>query len=83
MQDSENSALNDNSFFDRLASLYKGVGWKPLIDWDKPLFFPRGRRTKSLFKELEDANKTLGKSTKFINKIKSRELLEPNHYQQM
>ena len=50
-------------FFDRLASLYKGVGWKPLIDWDKPLFFPRGRRTKSMFKVLEDANKTLEKSS--------------------
>jgi hypothetical protein len=37
-------------------------------------FFPQGRRTKSLRKVLEDANKTLEKSTKFLNKIKSREL---------
>jgi hypothetical protein len=76
MQDSDKSTPSevDISFFDRLASLYKDMGWKPLLDWDKPLFFPKGRRTKSLRKVLEDANKTLEKSTKFINKIKSREL---------
>jgi hypothetical protein len=76
MQDSDKSNPSDgnSSFFDRLASLYKDMGWKPLIDWNKPLFFPRGRRTKSLRKVLEDANKTLDKSTKFLNKIKSREL---------
>jgi hypothetical protein len=65
---------DSSSLFDRLASLYKDMGWKPSIDWDKPLFFSRGRCTKSLHKVLEDANKTLEKSTKFINKIKSREL---------
>ena len=38
------------------------------------MFFLQGRRTKSLLKVLEDANKVLEKSTKFINKIKSRQL---------
>ena len=75
MQDSNSTSNEKNSFFDRLASHYRDVGWKPLTDWDKPLFFPHGRRTKSLFKVLEGANKTLEKSTKFINKIKSRELV--------
>jgi hypothetical protein len=76
MQDSDKSTPSevDISFFDRLASLYKDMGWKPLLDWDKPLFFPKGRRTKSQRKVLEDANKTLAKSNKFLNKIKSREL---------
>jgi hypothetical protein len=76
MQDSNKSNLSnvEASFFERLASLYKDLGWKPLIDWDKPLFFLRGRGRESLLKVLEDANKTLEKSNKFINKIKSREL---------
>ena len=75
MQDSNKSDYrNDSSFFDRLASLYKDMGLKPLLDWDKHLFFPKGRRTKSLLKVIEDANRTLAKSNKFLNKIKSREL---------
>jgi hypothetical protein len=76
MQDSNKSAATDDnySFFDRLAPLYKDMGWKPLIDWDKSLFFLQGRRTQSLLDVIADGNKTLEKSTKFINKIKSREL---------
>ena len=75
MQDSKSkSTADDSSFFDRLASFYKDMGWRPLLDWDKPLFSPTGRNTKSLLKVLEDANKTFEKSNKFLNKIKSREL---------
>ena len=72
-QDSDKYNTSDSnfSFFDRLACIYKDLGWKPIITWDKPLFLRRGRRTKSPFKVLEDANKTLEKSTKFINKIKT------------
>jgi hypothetical protein len=75
MRDSHKLDSSDNSsFFDRLVSLYKDMGWKPLLDWDKPLFSSKGRRTKSLRKVIEDANKTLAKSNKFLNKIKSRNL---------
>jgi len=42
-----------------------------LFDWDKPLF---GDRRTSLQKVLENANKAIEKSTKFINKIKSRQV---------
>jgi hypothetical protein len=42
-----------------------------LVDWDKPLF---GHKHTSFQKVLEHANKTIEKSTKFLNKIKSRQL---------
>jgi hypothetical protein len=47
-QDSDKSNTSDDnsSFFDRLASLYKDMGWKPLIDWDKHLFFSTGQTYK-------------------------------------
>ena len=64
---------NDNSsspsYFNELASFYKEKSRKQLFDLDKPLF---GRN--SLEKVLANANKTIEKSTKFINKIKSRQL---------
>jgi hypothetical protein len=41
------------------------------IDFSKPLF---GTRKTSFQKVLANANKTIEKSTKFINKIKSRQL---------
>ena len=44
---------------------------RSLLDWDKPLF---GHKHTSLQKVLANANKTIEKSTKFINKIKSRQL---------
>jgi hypothetical protein len=59
------------SYFNELASLYKGNSRKPLLDWDKPLF---GHKHTSLQKVLANANETIEKSTKFINKIKSRQL---------
>ena len=58
------------SYFNGLASLYKDNSQKPLVDWDKPLF--ENKHT-SLQKVLA-ANKAIEKSTKFINKIKSRQL---------
>jgi hypothetical protein len=51
--------------------LYKDNNRKPLFDWDKPLF---GHKHNSLEKVLANANKAIEKSTKLINKIKSREL---------
>ena len=57
------------SYFNDLASFYKENSRKPLLDWDKPLF---GHKRTSLQKVLANANKTIEKSTKFINKIKSR-----------
>jgi hypothetical protein len=43
----------------------------PSLDWDKRLF---GNKCTSLQKVLANANKAIEKSTKFINKIKSRQL---------
>jgi hypothetical protein len=42
-----------------------------LLDWDKPLF---GYKSTSIQKLLANANKTTEKATKFLNKIKSRQL---------
>jgi hypothetical protein len=63
--------LNSIAYFSALASLYKENSRKPLVDWDKPLF---GHKRTSLEKVLADANKTIERSTKFLNKIKSRQL---------
>jgi hypothetical protein len=45
------------------------------IDFNKPLF---GNKHTSLQKLLENANKTTEKATKFLNKIKSRQLAYAN-----
>ena len=70
-----NKSNNDNSssqsHFNKLASLYNDNNRKSVVDWDKPLF---GHTHTSLQKVLANANKTIEKSTKFINKIKSRQL---------
>jgi hypothetical protein len=70
-----NKSNNDNSssqsHFNKLASLYNDNNRKSVVDWDKPLF---GHTHTSLQKVLENANKTIEKSTRFINKIKSRQL---------
>ena len=58
------------SYFNEIASFYKENSGKPLLDLDKPLF---GNKHTSLQKVLANANKTIEKSTKFINKIKSRQ----------
>lgn len=57
--------------FSELASLYRDNSRKHSFDWSKPLF---GNRVASLQKVLATANKAIEKSTKFINKIKSRDL---------
>jgi hypothetical protein len=57
--------------FNALSSLYKENSFKPLLDWNKPLF---GNKRTSLQEVLANANKAIEKSTKFINKIKSRQL---------
>jgi hypothetical protein len=70
---------NDNStsplYSNDLASLYKNNNRKPLFDRDKPLF---GQERTSLHKVLADAKKRIERSTKFINKIKSRQLAYDN-----
>ena len=69
---------NDNnstsrSYFNELASssLYKEINRKTLLDWNKPLF---GHKSSSFQKVLANANRTTERATKFINKIKSRQL---------
>jgi hypothetical protein len=73
-----NLATNNNnhnsssqSYLNEIASLYKENSSKSLIDWDKPLF---GDKHTSLQKVLINANKAIEKSTKFINKIRSRHI---------
>lgn len=73
-----NLSINDNndnssspSYFNELISFYKENSRKQLFDLDKPLF---GNKHTSLQKVFANANKTIEKSTKFINKIKSRQL---------
>jgi hypothetical protein len=64
---------NDNSasYFNEVASFYKDNSRKTLLDLDKPLF---GHKRASLQKTLANANKAIEKSTKFINKMKSKQL---------
>jgi hypothetical protein len=65
---------NDESIhtdFSDIAHLYKEVNRNALSDWNKPLF---GHKSNSLQKLLAEANKTAERATKFLNKIKSRQL---------
>jgi hypothetical protein len=72
-----NSTNNSNddsisqSCFNELASIYRENSQRSSLDWDKPLF---GHKRASLQKVLANANKAIEKSTKFINKIKSKQL---------
>ena len=68
---SNNDKSNSQSHSTELASLYKDNSRKPSIDLGKPLF---GNKCTSLQKVLANANKTTERATKFINKIKSRQL---------
>lgn len=70
-----NDDSSSQSYFNGLASLYKDNNRKPLVDWDKPLF--ENKHT-SLQKILANANKTIERATKFINKIKSRQIASAN-----
>jgi hypothetical protein len=62
-------------YFNELASTYKDQNNKPSLSWDKPLFI---HRSSSLQKLLENANKTTERATKFINKIKLKQLAYAN-----
>ena len=71
-----NNNNNDKSIlqshFSKLASLYKDENKKPSFDyWGKPIF---GYKSSSLQKLLANANKAIERSTRLINKIKSRQL---------
>jgi hypothetical protein len=68
---SNNDKSSSQSYFNKLASLYKDNSKGRSFYWNKPLF---GKKRPSLQKVLENANKTIEKSTKFINKIKSKQL---------
>lgn len=75
----DNNSNNDNysslSHFSELASPYKDNSKKSSLDWNKPLF---GHKHTSLQKILVNANKTTQRATKFLNKIKSRQLAYAN-----
>jgi hypothetical protein len=66
-----NEKSNSQPHFSELTSLHKDNSRIASIDFNKPLF---GNKYTSFQKLLENANKTTEKSTKFINKIKSRQL---------
>lgn len=68
---SNDDRSSSQSHFSELASLYKDSSKKQSFDWSKPLF---GNKHTSLQKVLANANKEIEKSSKFINKIKSRQL---------
>jgi hypothetical protein len=67
----KDNSSSPTSDFNRLASLYKGNDQKPFLNWNKPLF---RNKSSSLQKLLAKANKTTERATKFLNKIKSRQL---------
>jgi hypothetical protein len=68
-----NDDFSTRSYINELASssFHKDKTWKSSINLDKPLF---GGNQTSLQKLLANANKTTERATKFINKIKSRQL---------
>ena len=66
-----NDSSTSPSCFNYSPSLYKDNSRKPLLDWDNPVF---GSKSSSLQKLLAKTNKTTERATKFINKIKSRQL---------
>jgi hypothetical protein len=69
--DNNNDNSSSQSHFNQSESRYKENVGKSLFDWNKPLF---GHKSSSLQKLLAKANKTTERATKFINKIKSRQL---------
>ena len=71
INDNNNDNSSSQSYFNKLEQFYKDDTQKSLLDWNKPLF---GNNSTSLQKVLANANKTIEKSTKFLNKIKSRQL---------
>jgi hypothetical protein len=68
---SNNDKSNSQSHFSELASLHKDDSRVTSIDFSKPLF---GNKYTSFQKLLANANKTTERATKFLNKIKSRQL---------
>jgi hypothetical protein len=65
-----NNDLSSSSYFSEIASLYKENGWRPSLIRNHTLF---GHRN-SLQKALASANKTIERSTTFLNKIKTKEI---------
>jgi hypothetical protein len=74
---SKSTAHDSPSISDRITSLYKTMGWKPLFfDSDEPLFFSGGKhnRKQSIFNLIEEGNKTADIATKLLNKFESRDI---------
>jgi len=70
-KNSNDDKSSSQSHFSELASLYRDNSKKQSFDWSKPLF---GNKHTSLQRVLANANKTIEKSTKFLIKMKSRQL---------
>jgi hypothetical protein len=71
---SKSTAHDSPSISDRITSLYKTMGWKPLFfDSDEHLFFPEDKSKQSIFGLIEQGNKTADIATKLINKFESRD----------
>ena len=70
--DNNTSSKSDAS---EVISLHKENSENPVFDWRKPLF---GNKHTSLQKLLENANRTTERATKFLNKIKSKQLAYAN-----
>jgi hypothetical protein len=70
-----NSRLNSQPDFSELESLHKDKSRMTSVDFTKPLF---GNKYTSIQKLLENANKTTEEATKFLNKVKSRQLAYAN-----
>jgi hypothetical protein len=67
-----NDGSSTRSYINELASsFHKDKSWTASIDFNKRLF---GDKHTSLQKLLANANKTTERATRFINKIKSRQL---------
>jgi hypothetical protein len=70
-----NSYINNNNDSGSNSYVNELENGKPYLDWNKALF---GRSPTSLQKLLANANKTTERATKFLNRIKSRQLAYAN-----
>ena len=70
-----NNDSSSESYFNELASFYREKSRNTPVDWNKPIF---GNKCSSLQKLLANANKTTERATKFLNKIKTKQLTFAN-----
>lgn len=69
--ENNNDSSSSQSSFNQITSFYKDNSRRSLLDLDKSLF---AEKHTPLQKVLANAKKTIERSTKFINKIRSRRL---------